>query len=65
MNFSNIDAEVEADMDSSIHGNGVGNMTSVAMKSDVGDVRILATSYLIYKIGRSNFPVVVNVAASK
>ena len=23
MNFSNIDAEVEADMDSSIHGNGV------------------------------------------
>ena len=64
MNFSNMEVEVEADMNSNILGNGVGN-TTVAMKSDVGDVRILATSYLIYKIGRPNFPVVVNVAASK
>ena len=53
MNFSKMEADVKTDMDSSILGNGDGKMTTVAMESDVGDVRMLATSYLIYKIGRS------------
>ena len=58
MNFSNMDADAEVGMNSSILGNRFGNMT-VAMESDVRDVRMLATSYLIYKIGRSYVSIIV------
>ena len=55
MNFSNEAADMEADTSSSILGNWNGNLT-VTMESDVG---ILATSYLIYKIG--NVPFIINI----
>ena len=56
MNFSNTDADREVDLNERILGNGDGNWT-VPMDTDVG---MLATSYLIYKIG--NFPLVINIA---
>ena len=57
MNFSTEDADMEADTNGSILGNQIGNLT-VTIESDVTDVVMLATSYLIYKIG--NFSLVIN-----
>ena len=42
---------MESDMNGSILGEGVSNM-NVTMETDVEDVRTLAKSYLIFKIGK-------------
>ena len=40
-------------MNGSIPGDGVSNM-NVTIETDVEDVRTLATSYLMYKIGKKH-----------
>ena len=58
MNFSKGGGDIEANTNGSILGNQNGNLT-VTIETDATEVGMLATAYLIYKIG--NFPLIFNI----